>query len=108
MIIATIAAPGTITAEGITLTHKTPVLALCRALIADKPLPLTAEDDALTVMREGKPAMFASITAAAGLTVSENANSGPRFARWSPFPERQESAPDGLEPSEGPDTPENS
>jgi hypothetical protein len=85
MITATLTRPGKISALGITLTHRTPVLQLCRALIADKILPLTAEDDALTVLCDGKPVMYASITAGAGMTVSENANFGPRFAKWSPF-----------------------
>jgi hypothetical protein len=85
MIFATLTRPGKISAMGITLTHRTPVLQLARALIAGLPLPLTAEQDALTVLCDGKPVMYASITAAAGMTVSENANSGPRFAKWSPF-----------------------
>jgi hypothetical protein len=49
-----------------------------------------------------------SIAEAATRTVAENDKIGPVFAKWSPFPERQASAPDGLEASEGPDVPENS
>jgi hypothetical protein len=85
MIIATLTRPGSISASGITLTHRTPVLQLARALIDGLPLPLTAEQDAMTVMCDGKPVMYASITGCASLTVAENANTGPRFAKWSPF-----------------------
>lgn len=91
---ATLTRPGTISAAGITLTHRTPVLQLARALIADKPLPLTAEDDAMTVFCDGKPIMRASITACAALTVTESAKEGPKFSRWVPFTGIE--APDGL------------
>jgi hypothetical protein len=37
------------------------------------------------VLCDGKPVMYASVTGCASLTVAESANSGPRFAKWSPF-----------------------
>jgi hypothetical protein len=94
---------GTITAEGITLTHKTPALALCRALIAAG-LP----DQPMTVCRDGTPSMLiASIVGAATLTVIENEKVGPRFGKWKAFAGFNGDAPDGLEPSEAPDLPDN-
>lgn len=75
--------PATIAADGIAVTHRTPTLALCRALVeAGRPDgPLTVADD-----KTGKPLLHVpSIHAAAGLTVTENASAGPRFAKWVPF-----------------------
>lgn len=82
MIEATLNRPE-ISAAGITVTHRTPTLALCRALVDaghhDQPMTVT---DAAT----GKPVLnVPSIHAAAGLTVMENAKFGPRFAKWVPF-----------------------
>jgi len=102
MIDATLTRPGAISAEGITLTHRTPVLQLCRALIA-----AGHPDGPMTVTCGGIPTMTVrSIAEAATRTVIENDKLGPVFAKWSPFPGRQASSPDGLEPSEGPDVPE--
>ena len=66
---------------GITVTGRTPVLALCRALLADGHDPATPmqvyRDDVLTLR-------IRSIGAAAALTVRETTRDGcPRFARWS-------------------------
>jgi hypothetical protein len=84
MIEATLARPE-ISAAGITITHRTPTLALCRALVdaghPDQPMTVT---DAAT----GKPVLnVPSIHAAAGLTVVESASAGPKFAKFTPFPE---------------------
>jgi hypothetical protein len=81
MLTATLTRPGTITAFGITLTSRTPTLALCRALVeagyADQ--PMTVNDGAT-----GKPVIHvASIAQAALLTVDEG--NGCRFRRWRPF-----------------------
>jgi hypothetical protein len=81
MIEATLTRPDTISAEGITLTHRTPTLALCRALIA-----AGHPDGPLTVTCGGIPTMTVrSIAEAATRTVIENAKIGPAFAKWSPF-----------------------
>jgi hypothetical protein len=81
MLTATLTRPGTISAEGLTLTSREPTLALCRALIAaghaDQPMTVV---DAAT----NRPVMqVASIAKVALLTVDENA--GCRFRRWRPF-----------------------
>lgn len=83
MIIATMPATGTGTIEvgPISVTHRTPTLALCRALLA-----AGYEDQPMTVMRGGRAAIHvASIAAAAGMTVIENEKIGPRFAKFRPF-----------------------
>jgi hypothetical protein len=81
MITAILTRPGSISAEGITLTHRTPTLALCRALIA-----AGHPDGPLTVTCGGIPTMVVrSIAEAATRTVIENAKTGPVFAKWSPF-----------------------
>jgi hypothetical protein len=82
MIVALLARPGAVSAEGITLTHRTPVLQLCRALIAaglpDQPMTVL---DAAT----GRPTMqVRSIAQAALLSVDEA--HGCRFGRWKPHP----------------------
>jgi hypothetical protein len=85
MLTATLTRPGKITAADITLTSRTPTLALCRALIeAGHPDgPMTVVDGAT-----GRPVMHvASIAAAAKVTVLENDSAGPRFRRWTPFPD---------------------
>jgi hypothetical protein len=72
---------GEISAAGITLKHRTPALALCRALIA-----AGHADQPMTVFRNGTPSMIISSIVGAGTrTVIENAKDGPRFAKWSPF-----------------------
>lgn len=82
MISAILTRPSSISAEGIALTHRTPTLALCRALIAaghpDGPMTVTDSLGAAVLT-------VASIAAAADVTVMENAKFGPRFAKFSPF-----------------------
>ena len=82
MLTATLNRPGKITATGITLTNREPMLALCRALVsaghADQPMTVI---DAAT----GRPVMhIQSIAKALMLTVDESG--GCRFSRWKPFP----------------------
>jgi hypothetical protein len=80
---ATLTRPGKITAAGITLTSREPTLAMCRALVeaGHTDGPMTVIDSAT-----GRPTMHvASIAKAATLTVRET-NTGPRFAKWTPFP----------------------
>jgi hypothetical protein len=85
-------ANGTISARGVTITHRTPALALCRALVA-----AGCEDSPMTVYRKGVPAMLiSSIHSAATRTVIENEKVGPRFAKWSPFVGIAVGAPDSL------------
>jgi hypothetical protein len=83
MLTATLTRPGTIAAAGITLTHRLPTLALCRALVAagHPDQPMTVVDGAT-----GRPVIHvASIAQAAQVTVMEKASGGPRFAKWEPF-----------------------
>jgi hypothetical protein len=83
MLTATLTRPSKITAANITITHREPTLALCRALVAagHPDGPMTVVDSAT-----GRPVMHvASIAQAAELTVKET-NTGPRFAKWVPFP----------------------
>jgi hypothetical protein len=82
MLTATLIRSNTITAADITLTHRTPTLALCRVLVdaghADQPMAVV---DGAT----GRPVLrVASIAAAALLTVDESA--GCRFHPWKPLP----------------------
>ena len=82
MLTATLTRPGKVAAGGITLSHRTPVLQLCRALVdAGHPdQPMTVIDSAT-----GRPTMHvASIAQAALLTVDERTGCG--FRRWMPFP----------------------
>jgi hypothetical protein len=82
MLTAALTRPGTISAADITLTHRLPTLALCRALVAagHPDGPMTVVDSAT-----GRPVLsVASIAAAALLTVDESA--GCRFHPWKPFP----------------------
>jgi len=82
MIEATKTGPGAVEAAGLTVKHRTPTLALCRALLAAGHAdgPLTVRD------ADGRALMTVpSIAAAADMTVTENANNGPRFGKWSPF-----------------------
>jgi hypothetical protein len=79
MIMATLTRPATIIATDITLTHRTPVLHFCRALVeaghADH--PMTVVDTAT-----GRPVMqVRSITAVAGVSVGEEPTT--RFIKWS-------------------------
>jgi hypothetical protein len=81
MITATLIQSTTITAAEITLTHRTPILQLCRALVAagHGDQPMTVVDGAT-----GRPVMhIPSIAASAGRTVDESR--GCRFAKWQPF-----------------------
>lgn len=74
------------TALGLAVTHKHPILALCRALVDAEPLPRTLDDDRMTVYRDGTPELhIPSITASARRTIVENDNVGPKFGRWAPF-----------------------
>jgi hypothetical protein len=73
---------GVISAEGIELSHRTPVLALCRALIAagHPDQPMTVRD------LDNRPLMTVrSIAKAAGLSVKENDHIGPVFVKYQPF-----------------------
>lgn len=82
MIEATKIGAGVISAEGLTVKHRTPTLALCRALIA------AGHEDGPMIVRDpaGRPLMTVpSIVAAAALSVIENERTGPRFGKWSPF-----------------------
>ena len=81
MLTATLTRPTTITATDITVTHRTPVLQLCRALIeaGHDDGPMTVVDAAT-----GNAVMHvASIAAAAGMSVHEEPST--RFAKWQPF-----------------------
>jgi len=82
MIEATKTGPGAVEAAGLTVKHKAPTLALCRALLnaghADG--PMTVRDAAGQVLLT-----VPSIAAAAKLTVIENERTGPKFGTWSPF-----------------------
>jgi hypothetical protein len=73
--------PATITVTDITLTHRTPVLYLCRALVAvghaDHPMTVVDAATGNAVMH------VASIAAAAGVSVHEEPTT--RFAKWQPF-----------------------
>ena len=82
MIEATKTGPGMIEAAGLTVKHRTPTLALCRALLkaghADGPMVVRDPD--------GRPLMTIRRIAEAGaMSVMENANNGPRFTKWTPF-----------------------
>jgi hypothetical protein len=82
MIEATRTAPGVVEAAGLTVKHRTPTLALCRALLA------AGHDDGPLVVHDvaGRVVMtIRSIAEAAEMTVMENANAGPRFAKFVPF-----------------------
>jgi hypothetical protein len=85
MIEATKTGPGVVSAEGIEAKHRTPTLALCRALLAaghaDQPMTIRDPDGrALMTVR--------SIAEAAKLTVVETSY-GPRFAKWAPHPGKE-------------------
>jgi hypothetical protein len=84
VIIAMLHRPGTIEAEGITLTHRAPMCEICHALVCaghpDQPLVVV---DAAT----GKPVMLVkSIARAADRMVYELRN-GPHFCKRHPEPE---------------------
>lgn len=84
MIEATKIGPGVVSAEGIEAKHKAPTLALCRALLAAGHAdgPMTVRD------ADGRALLTVpSIAAAAEMSVMENANNGPRFVKWTPFPD---------------------
>jgi hypothetical protein len=75
--------PVSASALGLTVQGRTPVLSLCRQLVAaghDPAEPAEAYRGETLAMRIG------SIGEAAWLTVIENETVGPRFARWKPFP----------------------
>jgi hypothetical protein len=82
MIEATKSGTGVVEALGIEVKHRTPTLALCRALLAagHADQPMTVRDAAGWVLMT-----VPSIASAAEMTVIENANAGPRFGKWSPF-----------------------
>lgn len=82
MIEATKTGPGVVEAAGLTVKHRTPTLALCRALLA------AGHDDGPMVVRDtaGQALMTVrSIAEAADMSVMENANNGPRFTKFVPF-----------------------
>lgn len=73
---------GAIEAEGIEVQHRTPVLALCRALIA------AGHADGPMIVRDldGRPLMTVrSIAEAAEVAVKENERIGPVFVKYRPF-----------------------
>lgn len=81
MITATLTGDDTAEALGITVTHRTPILALCRKLEeaghADQPM---------TVLRDGKPCLnVSSIHGAAKRTVVENDKTSARWGKFVPF-----------------------
>ncbi|WP_376956343.1 hypothetical protein ABNQ39_00060 (plasmid) [Azospirillum sp. A26] len=81
MITATLTCEDTAEALGIAVTHRTPILALCRKLEeaghADQPM---------TVLRDGKPCLnVSSIHAAAKRTVVENDKTAARWGKFVPF-----------------------
>jgi hypothetical protein len=84
MLTATLTRPNTITAPDITVTHRMPVLQLCRDLVetghGDQPMTVVEAATGRAVMQ------IASIAAAAKVAVMENDNAGLRFRRWMPFP----------------------
>jgi hypothetical protein len=68
-------------ALGISVIDRTPILALCRSLIAAGADP----NAGMTVCRGGNVAVRVhSLGAGAGLTVSEEDNRPPRFKHWKP------------------------
>jgi hypothetical protein len=81
MLTAILTRPTTIHAAGIMLTHRTPVLQLCRALVeagqGDGPMTVVDAATGREVMQ------VASIAAAAGVSVHEEPTT--RFAKWQPF-----------------------
>lgn len=81
MLTATLTRPNTITAANIMLTNRTPVLALCRALVeaghTDQPMTVVDAATGKTVMH------IASIARSAGVSVHEEPST--RFAKWQPF-----------------------
>ena len=80
----------TCTSAGITAQGHAPVLALCRALLAQGLDP----DAALTVYRNGAEALrIRRIGEAAKLTVRDDDRGVPRFRRWEPSQSRAEAAP---------------
>ena len=82
MIEAVKTGPGVVEAAGLTVKHRTPTLALCRALLA------AGHDDGPMTVRDtvGRALVEVPSIAAAGLlTVHENDKFGPKFAKWSPF-----------------------
>jgi hypothetical protein len=85
MIEATKMGPGVVTAEGIEVKHRTPTLALCRALLA------AGHDDGPMTVRDadGRALLTVpSIAEAAKLTVVETSY-GPRFGKWAPHPGKE-------------------
>lgn len=69
-------------ALGVTVMHRTPVLALCRKLEE-----AGHGSEAMTVYRDGARVMVvSSIAAGAKRTVLENEKDGPRFVAHRPFP----------------------
>jgi hypothetical protein len=80
MLTATLIRPTTITAAEITLTHRTPILQMCRALVAagHGDQPMTVLDAAGRVEMH-----IPSIAQSAGRTVLEEPTT--RFGKWQPF-----------------------
>ena len=83
---------------GMSATGRSPVLDLCRRLVAaghDPALPLHVYRGATLALR------VRSIGAGARLTVSETRKHGPRFAKWEPFAGIDDFAQDGRETLSG-------
>lgn len=82
MIEATKTGPGEIEAAGITVKHRAPTLALCRALLA-----AGHADQRMVVHDTAGRALITvhSIAEAAGLSVVENEKVGPKFVKYRPF-----------------------
>jgi len=99
-VIAGVLIGDTCTAKGITTSGATPVLALCRALVAAGHDPATR----MHVFRDGALALrIRSIDAGAKLTVDET--NGTRFARWKPFQRSAVGPPRRFSAREAPDLP---
>lgn len=81
MITATLTGSDTAAAMGITVTHRTPILALCR-----KMEEAGHDDQPMTVLRDGKPCPnVSSIHGAAKRTVIENDKLSARLGKFVPF-----------------------
>lgn len=74
--------PGTVSAEGITVSHRAPTMELCRALVRagheDGPMVVRYPDGRVLIT-------VPSIVEAAKWTIEENSSHGPTFVKWKPF-----------------------
>ena len=62
--------------------------------------------DRLIMLHDGKPALSGAVGWFADRTLIENAKSGPRYARWRPFPVMRVRPGTGLKASDVSDVPE--